>query len=394
MAQIKKSFYFCKEDFPEATEAEIARFVAAYGNGRGSTARNTRGEGRDISGFLDASIMGSTVATKLEAYLDWRMCYGLDYLKTDDEVSSDAKNWEHAVNKAWDIEESMKKAKELAKQMEEEAKLTEEEKAYKADYDKELADAIADPTETEDEKSEQVEESEDESANKRADLDQVIFFHRSEDGKTIQDKTDRRIIHVLPARINRRVAAAPIWANAFAFYLDRYFDRNSLETVTILLDVRAGQGWPNPPAITMVNFIRTVTKVLESNFPERVSKLIIFPVPRLAQGVFNTIKVLFQSSTSSKIVLVSGPASVDSPAPKEAIQTHIDGEVLDLTEEARLSSFIDSDEKPEDDAKSTGPAWLPFRNRKQPPSGDGETILSEEAKETKEQNNDEQVTRL
>lgn len=33
-----------KEDFPEATAEEITRFVAAYGNGRGSTERITRGE--------------------------------------------------------------------------------------------------------------------------------------------------------------------------------------------------------------------------------------------------------------------------------------------------------------------------------------------------------------
>jgi hypothetical protein len=41
MAEIEKSL---REDFPDATDAEIARFVAAYGNGRGNTDRITRGE--------------------------------------------------------------------------------------------------------------------------------------------------------------------------------------------------------------------------------------------------------------------------------------------------------------------------------------------------------------
>jgi hypothetical protein len=56
MAEIEKSL---KGDFPEATDAEIARFVAAYG----------------------------IVETKLEDYLDWRMWYGQDQ---DDQKKADA----------------------------------------------------------------------------------------------------------------------------------------------------------------------------------------------------------------------------------------------------------------------------------------------------------------
>lgn len=291
------------------------------------------------------------------------MCYGLDYAKTKDGDFSDQADWDYAVDKAWDIEESLKKANELAKQLAEEAKLTEEEQAYKADYDKEMEDAMAEPTEDKGENSEKVEGDEDTSAAERADLDQVIFYHRSDDGKTICDKNDRRILHVLPARINRRLAPAPIWANAFAFFLDRNFYRNSLEKVTILFDVRAGRGWANPAAITMVKFIRTVTRVLESNFPERVEKFVVFPVPRLAQGVFNTIKLLFHSSTANKIVLVSGPAAANAPVPKEAIQEHIDGHVLDLTEKARLSFITPPDAPKADEISSSGPKWLQFRQK-------------------------------
>jgi hypothetical protein len=292
------------------------------------------------------------------------MCYGLDYEKTADGVSSDAADWEYAVKKAWDIEESLKKANELAKELKEEAKFTEEEKAYKADYDKELEDAMAQPSESKDETSEKVEEDEDYSAVDRANLDQVIFCHKSEDGKAICDTNGRRILHVLPARINRRLAPATIWANVFAFFLDRNFDRSSSEKITILFDVRAGEGWANPAAITMVKFIRTVTKVLEYNFPERVEKFIIFPVPRLAQGIFNTIKLLFHSSTANKIILVSGPAGNNAPLPKEAIEEHIAGEVLDLTETARLS-FTEPRITPKADETSTAPKWRMFRVRQQ-----------------------------
>jgi hypothetical protein len=185
-------------------------------------------------------------------------------------------------------------------------------------------------------------------------IDQVIFFHKSEDdGKTICDRNGNRVLHLLPGLINPNVAPANIYANSIAFYLDSNFDRNSMEKVTIMVDVRAGEGWPNTPAYGMVTFLKQIIKVFEYNFPERVKKFVNFPVPRVAIGVFNTIKLLFDSNTANKIVLVSGSAAVDAPLPKEAIREHIDDDVLDQTEKARLSYF-----KPV--TESAASSWFSF----------------------------------
>jgi hypothetical protein len=173
----------------------------------------------------------------------------------------------------------------------------------------------------------------------RADIDQVLFFHKKEDGEALCDKDGKRIMHLLPARINPGLAAAATYANVFAIYLDHNFDRSSTEKVTILVDVRAGEGWANTHVLAMMKVLSNIIKVFEYNFPERVEKFVVFPVPWIARGIFNAIKLLFDSNTANKIVLVTGPDGVDAPVPKEDIEEHIEGKVIDQTEQARLSYF-------------------------------------------------------
>jgi hypothetical protein len=319
-----------KGNYPEATDAEVQRFAQAYSHIRGSDQR--------VQGI---------VATKLENYLDWRNCFGLDYEKEEGEDDSDTIDWKIAVRKAWHVEKSLEEARELAKKLanklESESKMTAEEK-IEADYDKELEKAITsnDDGNDEDEVNGEDEGEDSDVSNSEfveSDLDQVLFFHKTDKGSVICDNTGMKVLQVLPARINRKLAPARIYANVFAFYLDRKFNRKSKERVTILLDVRGGEGWPNPPAITMLNFIRVAVRVLEANFPERVEKFIVFPVPRVAMGLFNTCKRMFRSNTVGKFFLISGPAAAKSPLPRKVLAEHITEEAVYLTEIARLGLF-------------------------------------------------------
>jgi hypothetical protein len=245
------------------------------------------------SKILRKSCNSKAVETRLETYLDWRKNCGQDYKQAKENLSDEAA-WEYAVKRAYDIEES------LANEQGEEGK---------------------------------------NAPSDRADIDQVIYFHKSEDGEALCDKDGKRIMHLLPARINPELAAAATYANVFAIYLDHNFDRSSTEKVTILVDVRAGEGWANTRVLAMMKVLSNIIKVFEYNFPERVEKFVVFPVPRIARGVFNAIKLLFDSNTANKIVLVTGPDGVDAPVPKEALEEHIEGDVIDQTEQARLSYF-------------------------------------------------------
>jgi hypothetical protein len=170
-------------------------------------------------------------------------------------------------------------------------------------------------------------------------LQQIIFLHKTEEGKPIMDKKGQTILHVLPALINRKQAMAETYGLALCLYLDRKLDRSSEEKMTVLLDVRAGEGWPNPLAVFMVGWIRKVTKILQSHYPERLETLILFPVPWAAMGVWGGIKRVFKYGIMDKVALVSGAAASSSPLPKEKLEELVDGEVLDVTEQYRTDHF-------------------------------------------------------
>jgi hypothetical protein len=349
-------------EFPEATEAEVKRFVRSCQDGK-----------------KDADVVKAQAEKNLEDYLDWRSCFGLDYKNNDAVGTSDADDWKFAVGKALEVNASMRRAKELEKKLAEEAAKQEEEKKAPVNYDMEFSDSqkseggdkqeedskeeengkakdeaengankkeswgwgwggkAKDEAETGANKEETTEEMSDEE--KKKELAQIIFQHNDKDGNPIKDKEGVRILHVLPGLINRRVAQADFYALALCFYLDRKCDRATEENMTVVIDVRAGEGWPNPMAIMMVKFARTIVKQLQAHYPERLHSLVIFPVPWAAMGIWSAIKSVFRSDMMNKTMLVAGPADRDASLPKEKLAGSIDESVLDLTEQFRLDHF-------------------------------------------------------
>lgn len=253
--------------------------------------------------------------------MDWRNSLGLDSQKAQ-ELPSDEAVWEYSVRRAYDIEDSPGGASHATDSV--------EKNSWDANAEKDSEGSC---------KADHSEEGTQDTRTGRASVDQVIFFHKSEDGEAIRDKRGNRVMHLLPARINPDLAPPMTYANVFAIYLDHNFDRASMEKVTILVDIRAGEGWANTPVLAMMKVLRSIIRVFEFNFPERVEKFVVFPVPRLARGIFNAIKLLFDSNTANKIVLVAGPDGVDAPVPKQDIEPHIDGDIIDQTERARLTYF-------------------------------------------------------
>jgi len=326
-----------KSEFPEATEAEVKRFVRACQNPK-----------------LDADAVKAQAEKLLEDYLDWRSCYGLDYKEEEGVESPDAEDWKFAIEKSLEVNASMRRAKDLEKKLaDEQAKQAQEEK-QPVSYDIDVSDSQK--SEGEDKKEESQEKSTSNSDAKDADdkeetaemsddqkkkeLSQVIFQHKDKDGNPITDKEGCKILYVLPGLINRRVAQADFYALALSFYLDRKFDRASEEKMTVVIDVRAGEGWPNPVAFMMVKFVHTITRQLQQHYPERLKSLIVFPVPWAAQGVYAAIiKNVFRSEILEKITLISGPASQAAPLPREKLRELLADKVLDLTEQFRLDHF-------------------------------------------------------
>ena len=105
------------------------------------------------------------------------------------------------------------------------------------------------------------------------------------------------------------------------------------------MDVRPGRGWPNPPAVKMLGFIREAGQVLFELFPGRLHRCVVFPVPTVAASVWGAAKKVLDPTVASRVVVVSGPAEMDSPVPVAKLLPYVSRENLQILEEARRAAF-------------------------------------------------------
>jgi hypothetical protein len=157
----------------------------------------------------------------------------------------------------------------------------------------------------------------------------------------LRDKEGHRILHILAARLDPSLADASFYATSLALYLDRCIDldRTSLERVTLLLDVRPGKGWRNLPALELVSFTRQLVGRLQTLFPDRLHRCILFPVPRPAIVLWKVFSVFLHENTRSSVCLVAGGATLNSPVPRTALGRYIDETYIGYCEDVRLSYF-------------------------------------------------------
>jgi hypothetical protein len=339
-------------EFPEATAAECTRFVRAcqhHHKNRGT-----------------AELIKEDAERMLEEYMDFRACHGLDYFKENGQkkagdgdnsevvvkgATEDERHWNSAVNKALEVAASIKRGQELAAKLKKDAEIKEEEKEKEDPYA--FLDKIANENsegneedgeggaenDEKDKPEEKAEEKKPVDAEEVTSLPQVVYMHEKEDGSPVLDVNGKRIIHVLPARVDVSLANADTYSLALALYLDLKFDRDSEEKVTVVLDTRPGDGWANHMAYRLVNFIRKVSHQLQTLYPERLDKFVIYNIPRAAMVVWNTAKRFMRNDTMDKVILLQGPALRNSPLPREQLIEHFDKELVEMMEEHRTANF-------------------------------------------------------
>ena len=224
-------------------------------------------------------------------------------------------------------------------------------------------------------------------------LPQIIFQHSdptknksgggdgdgANDDIFLRDLNGVPILHVFAAKIDRHAGSAETWALAVSLYLERLFDRSpssvtlqrmnksndqatgevndgtcpvnndgsdtkrqttkqrkrEIGNVTLLVDLRGGEHWPNPKAIMMINLIRKIVHSIATYHPGRITSMIMYPLPRALLGVWNSVSGYFGPDVVESFHLVSGPSKPGSPLPKLELQQFIDGNVLDWTEQRR-----------------------------------------------------------
>ena len=150
-------------------------------------------------------------------------------------------------------------------------------------------------------------------------------------------KDGTRILHILPFRLDLSIATAQTYSLAAALYLDRRLSRSSLEFITLFVDVRGGREWSNPTPWSTLPFIQSTASLLGSHYPERLSKLVLVPMPKSAIWVWSAAQKCLDPNTASKVVVVS--SSGDGGGLPDKLNEFISKESLDVLEKRRRSFF-------------------------------------------------------
>lgn len=154
------------------------------------------------------------------------------------------------------------------------------------------------------------------------------------------DVEGKRIVHIVPGKIDERLASLKVYSYAIAIYIDLLLDRNSEEKITVAIDVRGGVGWRSLHATKLVPFIQHTSTLLLAMFPERLHRAIVYPIPPTFAWVWRIVQRCIDPLTRDKICLLEGPATIDSPPPKQFMERYLGTEVVEMLEGDRIASFI------------------------------------------------------
>lgn len=137
------------------------------------------------------------------------------------------------------------------------------------------------------------------------------------EGDTVQrDKMHNgRIVFIQGAQINLEVPVDVLVACIVVFF-DRSLARDGREMVTVLLDLRKGPPeWQNNPGHTLVPLARAFNAVFKPQYPERLRKMVIYPMPWYGLAVWNIITLFLDTKTATKMHLLKGPTEPQSTNP-------------------------------------------------------------------------------
>lgn len=102
---------------------------------------------------------------------------------------------------------------------------------------------------------------------------------------------------------------------ALAHVLDQAFKSSDGTKGTVCIDTRPKKDLFNVPAHRMVPLFRMSGAVLQANYPERLQVLLVYPVPRVAAGLWWVAKGFCDAKTAAKVQLFSGDSGLGSPCP-------------------------------------------------------------------------------
>ena len=301
------SFEELRQKFPKATAAECRRFRQAN---------------------------PKDAANKLDDYLAWREKYKLDVepqsFEDEDEIGSNSKDlhdWKLAVQKVKSLMEggiSHSDGEGQTKSLMEYSTLRHVDKKKR--------------TFNRSRKKEKTRPGDKIDAIPQLIVGPVV----EETNDTIRDLTGHRVFCHLPARIDLRATSCEAYAEVLLLYIDAKQNRNNNEEFTLLVDVRGGPKWKNPPAISMLGFIRQVTHRVHDLVPGRLHCCIIYPVPYAAVCIWRLALHFLNAQIRDLLVVIPGCASSSrSPTPTKALEKYLSKESLVCLEKARQQALLE-----------------------------------------------------
>ena len=97
--------------------------------------------------------------------------------------------------------------------------------------------------------------------------------------------------------------------------IDAACDRASTERCTVLIDNRGREDGANVPGLKLVPLGQKMSKCLSDHCPERLDKLVVYPVPAALYFIWGLVRPFMAPKTADKVRLLMGPAGRTSPCP-------------------------------------------------------------------------------
>jgi len=120
-----------------------------------------------------------------------------------------------------------------------------------------------------------------------------------------------KVIFVELARYDPEAAPPRTYVEAVCHLIDEAYRPEEPGKITIVCDVRGGEGWKNPKPMAVLGFGREIANTLPNFYPERLRRMVIYTAPWVATKVIvPLIRPMVDPNTYEKVVLVSGQ---DSP---------------------------------------------------------------------------------
>jgi CRAL/TRIO domain len=148
------------------------------------------------------------------------------------------------------------------------------------------------------------------------------------------------ILYVLPGRMDFDVIPSDLYTKAMTYFCLKMY--NGCDPCTVLIDTRAGQGWPNMPVTRMRAWLRQCCNTIYSYFPGGLHQVVLYPIPTWAIGIWRIITVLLPTDVSASVVLLSGQDTSDQAPYPTNLHSYVAASVVCELEEARQASFVRS----------------------------------------------------